>query len=112
MMKKWIITVFLVCTASFFDVNAQKQTEKSLGELLYTTHCLVCHSTEVHWREKKTAKNWTTLKDAVVQWQRTSGLIWSEDDVTAVARYLNDQYYHFSVSDIADANSSKTNVSK
>lgn len=67
----------------------------SRGELLYTTHCLACHSTQVHWRERKLARDWPTLRREVNRWQRAAQLGWSADDVAAVARYLNETIYAF-----------------
>ncbi len=65
------------------------------GELLYSTHCKGCHATEIHWRDKKLATDWDSLKIQVRLWQAASALGWSEDDITVVTRYLNDTFYHF-----------------
>jgi mono/diheme cytochrome c family protein len=66
----------------------------SRGELLYNTHCIACHSIELHWRENKLANDWPTLKAQVQRWQGNAGLRWSEADVLEVARFLNDTIYH------------------
>ena len=65
----------------------------SRGELLYTTHCVACHSTQMHWRDKKLATDWPSLKAQVQRWQATARLDWNDADVTEVARYLNDTIY-------------------
>jgi cytochrome c-type biogenesis protein CcmH len=67
----------------------------SQGELLYSTHCVACHTREVHWRDRKLAKDWATLVTEVGRWQRNGGLGWPEEDVEAVARYLNATIYRF-----------------
>lgn len=67
----------------------------SRGELLYTTHCIACHTTEMHWRDKRAARDWDSLKALVRRWQATASLDWSEADVAEVARYLNDSIYRF-----------------
>ncbi len=67
----------------------------SQGELLYTTHCVACHTTEVHWRAKKLAKDWRTLIAQVRRWQTNNNLHWGEEEVVAVAHYLNGTFYHF-----------------
>lgn len=67
----------------------------SRGELLYSTHCIACHTTQVHWRDKKRARDWASLQAEVNNWQKLSGLGWNEDDVVAVARYLNARCYHY-----------------
>jgi cytochrome c1 len=68
---------------------------QSRGELLYTTHCVACHSMQMHWRDNKLAVDWPTLLAQVQQWQAAAQLAWSADDVERVARYLNDSSYHF-----------------
>jgi mono/diheme cytochrome c family protein len=67
----------------------------SQGELLYKTHCIGCHSTQVHWREKKIAKDWRTLVAEVQRWQSNIKLGWGNDEIGAVAHYLNGAFYHF-----------------
>src|SRR5450631_444980 len=71
----------------------------SRGALLYSTYCVSCHTAQVHWREKKLATDWTSLKMQVRRWQSNAGLGLSEDDVATIARYLNDLYYHFPATD-------------
>lgn len=65
------------------------------GELLYTTHCIACHSEQVHWREKKLARNWTSLVAEVRRWQAVGNLDWGTDDIEEVARYLNIIHYRY-----------------
>lgn len=65
------------------------------GEMLYSNHCIACHTTQVHWREKRLATDWTTLEKQVRRWQRNTGLSWTDEDVASVARHLNNLYYHF-----------------
>jgi hypothetical protein len=74
-------------------------TVDSRGVLPYSTYCVSCHTTQVHWREKKLATDWTSLKIQVRRWQRNAGLELSENDVAAISRYLNDLYYHFAATD-------------
>ena len=68
---------------------------ESRGALLYSMHCNACHTSEVHWREQKLATDWNSLKDQVRRWQTRIGLIWSEEEITDVAHYLNAAYYGF-----------------
>ncbi|TDP74700.1 c-type cytochrome [Roseateles toxinivorans] len=72
---------------------------QSRGEMLYSTHCIACHTAQVHWRSRKAATDWTSLRAEVRRWQLATSLVWSEDDVLDVARYLNDSVYHFEVKD-------------
>ncbi len=77
-----------------FGAAAQAQPP-SRGELLYTTHCVACHSTQMHWRQKKLVTTWGALRAQVQRWQGVAGLEWSEVEVEEVARYLNDTIYRY-----------------
>jgi mono/diheme cytochrome c family protein len=65
------------------------------GTLLYDTHCIACHTTEAHWRDKKLARNWKGLLEQVTIWQANANLGWSEQDIEAVSVLLNRRYYRF-----------------
>ena len=81
-------------------VIAQAQMPSTArGELLYTTHCQGCHTTQVHWREKRLAGDWAGLTAQVERWQKNANLGWSGEDVDAVSRYLNARYYRFATPD-------------
>ena len=68
---------------------------ESRGELLYATHCIACHTTQMHWRDQRVATDWSRLKAEVRRWQGTAALNWSEADIVEVARYLNESIYRF-----------------
>lgn len=69
----------------------------SQGRLLYDTHCIQCHTSQIHWRIKNSARDWPTLRAQVERWQRQGGNNWSEEDIDAVAQHLNDTIYHYPV---------------
>lgn len=75
--------------------QAQAPAAVARGELLYETHCNACHTTQVHWREKRLAADWAGLSAQVERWQANARLGWSSEDVDAVAQYLNARYYRF-----------------
>jgi hypothetical protein len=68
---------------------------ESRGELLYSTHCIACHTTQMHWRDQRLATDFDGLKGWVNRWQTTLSLAWSDDDILAVTRHLNRTYYGF-----------------
>jgi hypothetical protein len=74
---------------------ARAQSSGDRGQLLYDAHCVQCHNAQVHWRDKRLVTDWGTLKYWVAHWQREAALDWSNDDVAAVARYLNGTIYQF-----------------
>lgn len=75
-------------------VDAAAQTP-SRGELLYSTHCIACHATQMHWREKRLATDWPSLSAQVRRFQGVAKLGWNDDDILEVTRYLNDTIYRF-----------------
>jgi mono/diheme cytochrome c family protein len=91
------LVVLLACLCAFCEAQAQGKNPTTRGELLYTTHCIGCHNTQLHWRDRKLATDWRRLKQEVDRWQKTIGQGWRDEDVTEVARYLNSRYYHFAV---------------
>lgn len=91
---KDFIFVCLLCglnTLSF----AQEKHNVARGQLLYETHCIACHTTQIHWREQKLAKDWEGLLAQVEHWQYIGGLSWSEEEVKDVAAYLDTLFYHY-----------------
>ena len=66
------------------------------GEMLYTNHCLSCHESIVHVREKRSAKNLAAIRSAVTRWSQELKLKWSSHEVEEVVLYLNLRYYHYS----------------
>lgn len=92
--------VTLLTAVILLAVNASSlalpEEDLARGKLLYATHCISCHTVEVHWRDKKLVSNWGSLKAQVARWQKVAGLGWSGDDIEQVSVYLNATYYHFS----------------
>jgi len=85
----------LACLWLSSAVSAQAESSAGRGELLYSTHCGSCHDTEVHWRDRRLAKDWASLQAQVRRWQANAGLRWSDEEIRDVTRYLNGRYYHF-----------------
>jgi hypothetical protein len=91
----------LICLMALSAVtglaHAQQTPESvsSRGELLYSTHCIECHTTQMHWRAQRKAVDWDTLRFQVRRWQGVVNLGWSDTDINDVARYLNDTIYKF-----------------
>jgi mono/diheme cytochrome c family protein len=84
-----VLALLLATSAHAQDAGASR------GQLLYGTHCIQCHTTQMHWREQRLARDWGTLKAQVQRFQGIAGLDWSDSDVNAVAHYLNDTIYRF-----------------
>ncbi len=93
------ITMVFLATVLMFAVAVAAGQRSGVGspqgELLYSTYCVGCHTTQMHWREKKLATDWDSLRHQVRRWKENVAPGLAEDDVTAIARYLNNLYYHF-----------------
>jgi mono/diheme cytochrome c family protein len=74
---------------------AQASLSETRGELLYDTHCVACHTAQIHWRNDRLAVDWDSLKFQVRRWQGNTGLAWSEADIIDVSRYLNETIYRY-----------------
>jgi mono/diheme cytochrome c family protein len=93
-------SLLLVCALlGSLPVYAQPAPSQSRGELLYNTHCISCHTTQMHWRNDRQAQDWDSLKLQVRRWQGNAGLQWGDADIAEVARHLNDSIYHFPQTD-------------
>lgn len=75
--------------------GAQPAPSETRGELLYSTHCAACHTTQMHWRNERQAFDWESLKFQVRRWQGNAGLAWNDVDIAEVSRYLNETIYHY-----------------
>jgi mono/diheme cytochrome c family protein len=77
--------------------NAQSlmRPAPSRGALLYDTHCTACHTTQVHWRDRRLATDWQSLAAQVRRWQANAGLGWTDEEIDEVVRYLNTTIYRF-----------------
>ncbi len=91
-MRPILLALAFMPAAAFAQAQAQGE---SRGELLYGTHCIACHDTQMHWREQRLARDWGTLKFQVRRFQDIAYLRWSDEDIDAVAHYLNDTIYRF-----------------
>ena len=75
--------------------KAQDRTPHERGELLYSTFCVACHTTQMHWRAKKIARDLPGLREQVRRWQTNAGQNWEAADIEAVVNHLNRTYYKF-----------------
>ena len=84
-----VLALVVAASAHAQDAGASR------GQLLYGNHCVQCHTTQMHWRDQRLARDWRTLKAQVRRFQGIAALNWSDEDVDAVTHYLNDTIYRF-----------------
>ena len=93
LLKRLLLVTLFAAVGSL--VHAEPEPGQTRGQLLYTTHCIACHTTQMHWRNDRQAQDWDSLQFQVRRWQGNAGLKWSEADITEVSRHLNETIYHF-----------------
>ena len=96
----WCLLLTLGCTAFALAADNTAKPEAAAtaadvqrGRLLYETHCIACHTTEAHWRDKHIVKSWADLLYQVTRMQSNAGQQWSMTEITDVAAYLNELFY-------------------
>lgn len=96
-MKTFSNHLFILVTLAVSSSHSYSQQvpSETRGQLLYNTHCISCHTTQMHWRTDKQAYDWDSLKFQVRRWQGNAGLQWGEADITEVSRYLNEAIYRY-----------------
>ena len=99
MLRRLIPAVLFVASGSLAHAANAPPRDAARGELLYSTHCIACHSDKLHWRDKKLVTDWKSLQSEIVRWQGVSGLRWSKEDIADVAQYLNARYYRYPAPD-------------
>jgi len=92
---KLTIGVGIILLVSVGSACASEKYNEARGQLLYSTHCIACHTTQVHWRQQKLVTNWESLVAQVRRWQYISGLSWSEDEVQDVSQHLDTLFYGY-----------------
>ncbi|MFT3953172.1 MAG: cytochrome C [Piscinibacter sp.] len=92
-MKRLSLLSCLLAVLAAAPVHAADSPTR--GELLYGTHCIACHNSQMHWRDKRLATDWPELVAQVRRWQGVAKLGWSEDDILEVARHLNQRIYRY-----------------
>ena len=87
--------VWLALAGLTLLADAQQRPAETRGEQLYSTHCVACHTTQMHWRNDRQAFDWESLKFQVCRWPGNAGLAWNDADIAKVSRYLNETIYHY-----------------
>ena len=90
-----LLSALLLASAFLLLAQSSAQPAPSRGRLLYETHCVACHDTQIHWRDRKLATDWVSLSKQVRRWQANTGLQWTEEEIDEVVHYLNTTIYRY-----------------
>jgi hypothetical protein len=70
--------------------------DDSTGQTLHDQNCLSCHGTEVYTRKDRFIHSMDALTSRVAFCARNASKVdWDRQQIDAVARYLDDNFYHF-----------------
>jgi cytochrome c553 len=84
------ITVCLLSAASSLSA-----ANLDNGKTLVAGNCTKCHDERVYTRPDRRVTTLGGLSQQVSRCEQSLGLKWFDDDITDVATYLNQTYYHF-----------------
>lgn len=94
MKNQLLLCLCFLIAAGSVSAAASDAVAKSRGQLLFENHCTRCHTSVVHTRTPHRVNNLNDLSLWVKKWSDVSKLDWNEDEIRAVADYLNTKYYH------------------
>ena len=86
-----LVLVFVPALAAA-QIKAPVEEAAERGHLLYETHCIGCHGSVAHVRERR-ARSHAEIAQQVARWQANQGLNWSAQDIDVVERYLDRRFY-------------------
>ena len=95
MFYRSVLVALFVLLGNLAHADALPIRDATRGELLYSLHCIACHTTQIHWRDKQLVTDQASLLAEVNRWQELEKLGWTTSDVAEVARYLNALHYHY-----------------
>ena len=87
------LLAILMATTLLFPGGHTRAADAERGRLLYENHCMVCHTSVVHVRERRKATSREEIQTWVQRWRKELGLQWGTVEVGDVTKYLNDRYY-------------------
>lgn len=65
------------------------------GRALYESRCDTCHDTSVHNRAVRKSRDFAEIRQWVARWNTALDGAWTDEEIDAVTRYLNERYYKF-----------------
>jgi hypothetical protein len=98
------VLAILMATTLLFASGHTRAADAGRGRLLYENHCMVCHTSVVHVRERRKAASREEIQTWIQHWRKELGLQWGTAEVDDVTKYLNDRYYHLKTEGIGISN--------
>jgi len=83
-----IAVTLLTCSASYGDAV-------TYGKELHDANCTSCHKSDIYKREDRSVTSMDKLKSQIQRCRHTLDMSWSDEQITSVVDYLNQEYYQF-----------------
>lgn len=84
-----------IAMAAVLAAPVSAQDELAQGKALHERHCTACHGTEVYTRPDRRMRSLDMLQSQIGRCTRAAGADLNEQEQAALARYLNETFYHF-----------------
>ncbi|MFZ5536102.1 cytochrome c [Thiofaba sp. EF100] len=94
-MRHTLVLSAAALTATLLMAPATQAADLALGKKLYSENCVKCHGAEKYSRPDRKVHSMSTLKTYVQGCATNLSLSWFEDEVDAVAAYMNKEFYKF-----------------
>ena len=88
------LALILTCLLALVLPALVVAEDADVGEL-YQFNCTSCHGAEVYTRTDRKVTSPEALERQVRRCETTLSLKWFDDDIVAMAHYLNTHYYKF-----------------
>ncbi len=91
MKTRWILA------ACFFTSTSTLSQDISRGQLLYETHCIVCHREGLHNRKDSKVATYTDLRYQVERWSKQAGRSFTPEEEADLVEFLDAAHYRLEV---------------
>jgi mono/diheme cytochrome c family protein len=92
-MMRHALPLSAALAAILLTAPAAQAADLALGKKLYSENCVKCHGAEKYSAPDRKVHSTSTLKTFVQGCATNLNLSWFEDEVDAVAAYLNKEFY-------------------
>ncbi|MDM7322569.1 MAG: cytochrome c [Gammaproteobacteria bacterium] len=89
------LTLSAAALAAILIAPAAQAADLTLGKKLHSENCIKCHGAEKYSAPDRKVNSMSTLKTYVQGCATNLSLSWFEDEVEAVATYMNKEFYKF-----------------
>jgi len=90
-----VLTVLAYGLLAATGATRSLAADDSRARTLHDKHCFACHGTEMYTGKKRKVESFPALESQVRRCETVVEGRWSNEEISAVTRYLNNRFYHF-----------------